>query len=151
MSLLVLWITTLAVCVAGAIIPLINTEIYLLSVSALSPRSFVVPLVVAATLGQMLGKVVMFYAGRGVIRFRSERIQRGIAAMRSRLERRPRTALLILFSSATFGLPPLYAVTVACGAVGMSLFSFFVVGTVGRLIHFAAVAALPQYFKTLLP
>lgn len=151
MSLLLLWLTTLGVCIAGAIVPFINTEIYLLSVSALSPRSFVAPLVIAATLGQMIGKVVMFYAGRGVLRFRSERVRRGISRVRARLEGRPRAAWLILFSSATVGLPPLYAVTVACGAIGMSLFSFFVIGTVGRLIHFSVVALLPQYIKGALP
>jgi membrane protein YqaA with SNARE-associated domain len=150
MTLLTLWLTTFAVCVAGAIIPFLNTEVYLLSVSALSPRAFVWPLVAAATLGQMAGKVAMFYAGRGVLRIRSRRLHLGVGKVRARLENRPRAARLLLFSSATVGIPPLYLMAVACGTVGMGVVSFFLIGSVGRLIHFAVVALLPQYVKALL-
>ena len=150
MTLLWLWLGTFALCVAGAIIPFINTETYLLVVSAASPRAFMAPLVVAATFGQMTGKVAMFYAGRGVLHMRGERLRRGLTAMRARLESRPRAAKLVLFSSATVGIPPLYVMSVACGAIGMGIVPFVVIGTVGRLIHFAVVAFLPQYAKTLL-
>ena len=150
MSLLAAWITTFAVCVAGSIVPLINTEIYLISAVALSPSSYVVPLVVAATLGQMAGKVVMYYAGRGVVRLPSERVRTRMVAMQARLQARPRAGEAVLLASATVGLPPLYVVAIACGAVRMNLVSFIVIGTVGRLIHFAAVAALPELARHLL-
>ena len=150
MSLLALWLTTFGVCIAGSIIPFINTEIYLISVSALSPGAFVGPLVVAATVGQMLGKVLMFYAGRGVGRIRNERVQRSVASLRERLETRPLAAKVVLFSSATVGLPPLYVMSVACGTLGMGILSFVAIGSVGRLIHFAVVALVPQYAKALL-
>ncbi len=75
MTLLSLWITTVAVCVVGSIIPLVNTEVYLITVSALAPAEFVAPLVVAATIGQMLGKVVMYYAGRGVMHVRNTKVR----------------------------------------------------------------------------
>jgi membrane protein YqaA with SNARE-associated domain len=150
MTLLALWLGTFAFCVAGAVIPFLNTEVYLLSVSALSPRAFVGPLVMAATVGQMTGKVAMFYAGRGVLRLRHEQLRKGLAATRARLEARPAAAKLVLFSSATVGLPPLYLVSVACGAVGMGVVPFVAIGTLGRLIHFAAVALLPHYARTLL-
>ena len=63
MSLLAVWLTTLAVAVASAVIPVINIEIYLLGAAALAPASMAVPLVLAATIGQMAGKVVMYHAG----------------------------------------------------------------------------------------
>lgn len=150
MTLLALWAGTFAVCVVGAVIPFINTEVYLLSVAALSPPAFVAPLVIAATFGQMAGKVAMFYAGRGVLRMRGERMRRGLTAMRARLESRPTAAKLILFSSATVGIPPLYLMAVACGAVGMGVAPFVVIGTVGRLIHFSIVALLPHYARSLI-
>lgn len=150
MTLLALWIGTFAVCVVGAIVPFVNTEIYLLSVAALSPRAFVAPLVVAATVGQMTGKVAMFYAGRGVLRLRGERMRRGLTAMRARLESRPTVAKLVLFSSATIGVPPLYVMAVACGAVGMGIAPFVLIGTLGRLIHFSIVALLPEYARSLI-
>ena len=40
--------------------------------------------------------------------------------------------------------------SIACGTIGMSVLSFFVIGSVGRLIHFAVVALIPQYAKLLL-
>ena len=150
MTLLALWLGTFAFCVVGAVVPFLNTEIYLLSVSALSPRAFVAPLVVAATMGQMTGKVAMFYAGRGVLRLRGDRVRRGLTSLRARLESRPTVAKLVLFSSATVGLPPLYLMAVACGAVGMGIAPFVAIGTVGRLIHFAAVALVPRLAKSLI-
>jgi membrane protein YqaA with SNARE-associated domain len=149
MTLVALWFTTLLVCTAGAIIPFINTEIYLLSVSALSPATFVAPLVVAATLGQMIGKVAMFYAGRGVLHLRNERVRNGVQGIRSKLEHRPYVARAVLFVSATVGLPPFYVMAVACGTIGMGVFSFLLIGSVGRLIHFGLVAWLPQYARAL--
>jgi membrane protein YqaA with SNARE-associated domain len=148
MTLLVLWITTFAWCIAGAVIPFLNTEIYLISVAALSPPAFVAPLVVAATLGQMCGKLFMYYGGRGVVRIRNERVQRAVAALQERLEPRPLLSRAVLFSSATVGLPPLYVMSVLCGTIRMGVVSFFVIGSVGRLLHFAAVAALPQLART---
>ncbi len=149
MTLLTLWLTTFAVCVVGAVIPLVNTEIYLLSVSALSSADMVPPLVLAATAGQMTGKVAMFYAGKGLLRMGGERMRTKAEAVRARLEARPRIAKLTLFSSATIGLPPLYPVAIVCGTIGMGVVSFVVIGFVGRLIHFALVASLPQYAKLL--
>jgi membrane protein YqaA with SNARE-associated domain len=150
MTLLTLWATTFAVCVVGAIIPVVNTEIYLIAVSAMAPPEYVMPLVIAATVGQMVGKVAMYYAGMGVLRIRSGKIRDRVHALRERMESRPWLAKGVLFSSATVGLPPLYAVTLACGALGMGIFSFLVIGSVGRLIHFTVVALLPQYAKLLI-
>lgn len=148
MTLIAVLATTFAVCVAGAIIPVINTEIYLLSAAALSPPSYFAPLVIAATMGQMVGKVAMFYGGRGVVRIKHDRVRNGVEKLRGMLEHRPWTARAVLFSSATVGLPPLYVMSVACGTIGMGVVTFFTIGTAGRLIHFAAVALLPQYAKS---
>lgn len=139
--------TTFAVCVVGSIIPLVNTEVYLISVSALSPSSFVGPLVVAATAGQMTGKIGMYFAGRGILKFRNEKVRDRVQAMRERLGRSPWVAKATLFSSATIGLPPLYIISIACGTIGMGILSFVLICTAGRLIHFAVVAMLPQYAK----
>jgi membrane protein YqaA with SNARE-associated domain len=146
-TLLTLWLTTFVVCLIGSVIPLVNTEIYLLSVSALSPMEFMGPLVIAAAFGQMVGKVGMFYAGRGLLRIRSEKVRSRVIAVRDRMEARPKLAKVTLFASATIGLPPLYVVSIACGTIGMGVLSFFTIGSVGRLIHFAVVAYLPQFAK----
>jgi membrane protein YqaA with SNARE-associated domain len=150
MTLVTLWFTTFAVCVVGALIPLVNTELYLISVSALSPAEFVAPLVIAATAGQMAGKVGMYFAGRGILRLRNEKVRSRVFALRPRLDERPWLAKATLFSSATLGLPPLYIMAVASGTIGMGLVSFILIGSLGRLIHFAVIALLPQYARLLI-
>ena len=73
-----------------------------------------------------------------------------VAALRDSLGNRPWMAKGTLLSSAILGLPPLYIMSIVCGAIGMGLGSFVVIGSAGRLIHFAVVALLPQYAKYLI-
>jgi membrane protein YqaA with SNARE-associated domain len=110
----------------------------------------VFPLAVAATIGQMSGKIVVFYAGRGAVSIASEKVKARVSAIREKLEKRPWAAKATLLSSAIFGLPPLYIMSIACGTIGMGLVSFLVIGFAGRLIHFTVVALLPQYARLLI-
>jgi len=151
MSPLAVWLTTFGVCVVSAMIPVVNAEIYLLSASALAPRSLVVPLILAATLGQMVGKVVMYYAARGAVKLPWRWMERGIGAVEARFRNREGLGGLVLFSSATAGFPPFYAVTVAWGLLRMRLAHFLVVGFIGRLLRFTVVVLLPQLAKNSLP
>ena len=80
----------------------------------------------------------------------NERVKQGVAKARERMEGRPRTAGLVLFSSSVIGVPPLYVVSIACGTIGMRLIPFFLIGTVGRLIHFAAVAMIPEVARKII-
>jgi membrane protein YqaA with SNARE-associated domain len=69
--------------------------------------------------------------------------RRGAAAVarwRDRFERHPRAVLATVLVSAVVGLPPFYVVSVAAGAMGLQFRRFVFVGTLGRLLHFAAVA-----------
>ena len=148
-TLVAVWLTTFAVCVLGSLIPFVNTEIYLLSAVALSPRSYVLPLVIAATVGQTVGKIAMYYVGRGVLKLPAGRVQRGLEAATARLEARPMWGKLFFFFSSLVGFPPLYVMTLAAGAVRMN-FAFFVVAClVGRFIHFAVVAMVPDLWNRL--
>lgn len=150
MSLLAVWLTTLGVAVASAIIPVINIELYLLGAAALAPPSMAVPLVLAATIGQMAGKVVMYFAGTGAVKLPGKRIQAALEGMNTTLRDRPRSGGALVFASAAAGFPPFFIVTVAAGAARMNLVSFVILGFLGRLIRFAVIVALPQLAKDLL-
>ena len=141
---LLLCLTSFAVCGAGALIPFLNTEVYLIGASALMPRPLWVPLVLSGTVGAMAGKVVLYYAGKGVVKLPGGRMQRALASTQARMETRPAAGMALYALSALVGLPPFYLTTVAAGAVGMNLVFFVVVGFIGRLLRFAAVVALPQ-------
>jgi membrane protein YqaA with SNARE-associated domain len=144
MSLLLLCLATFAVSIVSALIPVVNIEIYLLGAAALAPRAMAVPLALSATVGAMIGKVVLYYTARGAVRLPGERLRRGLAAAQAQLEARPRMGKLVYFASATVGLPPYYVMSLAAGACGMNLPFFLVAGFIGRLVRFTAIVLLPQ-------
>ncbi|HEX6041391.1 YqaA family protein [Longimicrobium sp.] len=151
MSLLAVWLTTFGVAVLSAVIPLINIEIYLLGASALAPREMVIPLVIAGTLGQVIGKIALYYAGSGALKIPGKRLQAALQKMNTQMQERPRMGGALVFVSATLGLPPYYVVTLAAGAAKMNLPMFLGVSLIGRLIRFAIVVAVPQLAREVVP
>ena len=82
-----LCLTSFAICGLGALLPFVNTEVYLIGAAALVPRALWPPLVVAGTVGAMAGKVLLYYAGRGMVKLPWRRAQRGLASMQERMAR----------------------------------------------------------------
>lgn len=143
MDYFLLCLTSFAVCGVGALVPFVNTEVYLIGAAALTPPELWAPLVVAGTVGAMAGKVLLYYAGRGVVKLPGGRVKRGLEKAQTQMETRPRMGKALYAASALVGVPPFYVTTIAAGAVRMNFTFFLVVGTIGRLIRFAAVVALP--------
>jgi membrane protein YqaA with SNARE-associated domain len=145
------FLATFGVCLVSAIVPVVNAELYLLAASALAPRGFAVSLVLAASLGQMAGKVAMYYAGRGALRIRWQRLQRMVAAVEERYRRGPADKQsvggLVIFASSAVGIPPLYVVSIAAGMFRVPLPLFFFVGLAGRIVRFGLIVLVPQLFK----
>lgn len=50
---------TFVYCIASAVIPVFHAEAYLITMSALLPPVFGLPLILAGTTGQMIGKATM--------------------------------------------------------------------------------------------
>lgn len=150
MSLLAVWLTTLGVAVASAVVPVLNIELYLLGAAALAPAEMAVPLVLAATIGQMVGKVVMYFAATGAVKLPGKRLQRALEGMNATLRDRPRSGGALVFASAAAGVPPFFIVTVAAGAARMNLPAFVVFGCLGRVVRFSVIVALPHVAKDLL-
>lgn len=147
MSLLTVWLTTFGVALLSALVPVVNIEIYLLGASALAPSAFVVPLVIAATAGQMLGKTAMYYMGMGALKLPGTRWKVAMEKVNSHMEQHPRMGGALVFASASVGLPPFYIMSVAAGAARMNLAWFIVLGSLGRLIRFGVIVAVPQLVK----
>ena len=131
---------TYLVCLVGGFVPIINAEVYLASVGAMSERAMVFPLIVTGTLGQMTAKTAIFLAGRGLLRLPvardSERMR--VVLAKARAWRGP--IELFVFMSAVLGIPPFYIVSLLGGALDLSVARFIVVGFTGRLIRFLAIA-----------
>ncbi|MDR2378876.1 MAG: hypothetical protein LBD70_05585 [Bifidobacteriaceae bacterium] len=156
---------SLGVGFASAFVPWINAELLTLAAVAAATTSLAgaVGAVVAVTVGQTTGKVVVYEAARAGRRWTERRADepskrpaepgerrrrwrafkawvkrwsdRGLALMNTRGRR-----LGVVAVSATVGFPPLLITTVAAGAVKMHRLDFVAVTLVGRLLRFAAVA-----------
>jgi membrane protein YqaA with SNARE-associated domain len=142
------WPSALAyfgLAIVSAVFPWVNAELLMISaVPVAGSRSALAALVVAVAAGQMTGKTLMYWASRRSAHPHSPFVQRGIDRWRVRLQRRPQSAIAIIFLSALLGIPPFFIVSVAAGALGVEFPRFLVAGAVGRLVHFTVVAFVPD-------
>ena len=135
-----IYAVTYLTCLVGGFVPIVNAEVYMASIGAMSERAAVFPLVVVGTLGQMTAKTMLFLAGRGLLKLPvardSERMRVVLAKARS--WRGP--IELFVFVSAVSGIPPFYIVSLLGGALELSVARFVIVGFTGRLIRFLVIA-----------
>ncbi|MDR0591724.1 MAG: hypothetical protein LBG60_00400 [Bifidobacteriaceae bacterium] len=166
-SIAILVAASLGVGFTSAFIPWINAELLTLAAVATTTSGGGLGAVVAVTVGQTAGKVLIYEAvraGRNLSARRRTKADRPRPAGRAAGRRRhPRwqafkawvkrwsdrgLALMdtrarrvgVLAASAVIGFPPLLLTTVAAGAAKMHRFDFVTVTLVGRLIRFAVVA-----------
>lgn len=149
-SLVLASLGTLGVAFASALVPVVNIEAFLLALLAARGPGAAWWFALVATLGQMVGKVLIYYAGRGLLRlpaFSQRKTRPGrrwdLARVQQRLQERPRTAGWFVLLSAGVGIPPFAVVSLLAGIVEMRLVTFLVAGSVGRFLRFLAVALLP--------
>lgn len=142
---------TFAVCVLSAIVPFVNAELYLIAASAYAAPGLAWMLVIAAALGQMAGKSLMYYAGVGALSLPGERLRRMVAQVRERYEGAGAAGTTlgtgVILLSASLGLPPFYVVSIACGLLRIPFIQFFALGLVGRLARFGVIVLAPQLVK----
>jgi membrane protein YqaA with SNARE-associated domain len=143
-------LATLGMGVASALVPVLNIEAYLLALAAARGGSGAAWwFALVATVGQMGGKVLFYYAGRGALglpalsRRKASSRRFNLAALRERLVDRPYLSAGVVFASATVGVPPFAVVSLLAGMIGMPLRWFLVVGSIGRFLRFMTVLLVP--------
>jgi membrane protein YqaA with SNARE-associated domain len=142
------YLATLVVCFISGFVPLVNAEIYLVSMAALTPTSALVPLALLAMAGQMGAKVMLYYAGQGVIQLKVlDRARPRMESLRGKLEGAPRRVDLFMLGSASLGLPPFYVVSILAGAARVHLGRFIAVGSLGRFLRFSFTLGIPYLLK----
>jgi len=146
MSPFMICITTFGGCLLGSLVPLVNTELLVVSMAALAPAWLLAPVVGLAATGQIAGKIVLYLTGRGTIGLGKAREHPRVKPLLGRLQSHRRAGGMILFASASAGLPPLYAMSVACGMVDFGLRRFVGIGLVGRLLRFGLLVQVPHLF-----
>ena len=128
----------------SAVVPWVNAEVILLGFAAtVGSTSELAVVVVVVTAGQMIGKCLLYEASR-----RAAALPRHADEAASRWQRRlssVRSApLTLVFVSSVVGVPPFYLVTLVAGALRIGVGRFVAAGTLGRLVRFGCLVAVPH-------
>ena len=108
----------LAMGVGSALLPLINAEAYALVTAAGATSLTVAAVVVALSVGQTMGKVVLFETARRGSGRLAPRANRWTERVGGWL-RSDRTGPPVVLAAAVVGIPPLAIVSVVAGAAGL--------------------------------
>lgn len=146
--------TTFGVSMAGALVPLISVELFVVGLALSGPdlQWWVLALVVAV--GQAAGKLLYYYAAQGIRclpRFLHRKGESSSPGRASRwLERfgrscaqRPFWAGAALLISAAVSLPPFAASSVVAGWARISVPLFLGAALLGRYVRYAALLLAP--------
>lgn len=143
------WLTTLVVSILSGVIPIINTEVYLVAVATLTPtRAW--PVILITTLGHLVAKVILYQTGRHGVRPHAGRFRHQIERAGTAMRRHPAGVDAVVAVSALTGFPPFYGVSVMAGVMQIPLARFLLVATPARLLRFMVVFYAPRLLKGLL-
>lgn len=126
--------------VVSGIVPLVNAELLVIGAAAVLPAVGIPLVAVVSTAGQMVTKAVLFVLARWAPEKLPARARRMLDRSAEAVAAREGATSSLLFTSAATGLPPFYGVSLAAGALGVSMPRFLLAGGVGRLIRFGVLA-----------
>lgn len=141
---------TLVVCFVSGLVPVVNAELFLIGLTSVAVTSTaqLPALVVCAAVGQMTAKVILYYAGMGMLELPRGRYKAKLDDARARIDGWRRRKYLIFAISATVGLPPFYVVSLVAGALNIGFSSFCAIGLAGRTLRFAVIVAAGMAIDT---
>jgi membrane protein YqaA with SNARE-associated domain len=141
---------TFIVCLLSGLIPIVNAEIYLLSVGTLVPPDRVLGLLLPAVAGQAIAKSVLYFAGSGAIRLPKRAALDKLAPVQERLAKSRFGAGGIVLLAGAVGLPPLYLTSIAAGALRVRYVVFLVAALAGRTVRFGVLLLSPGFLRGVL-
>ncbi len=134
--------TTIGAGALSGLVPILNSEIYLVGVVLGTGRGSAMALALAASLalGQVSSKVILYYAARGGARSGRGRFAEKLALARQRAVRWQSKPYSVAFLAATVGVPPFYVMALVAGVLELRIRRFFAICLVGRVIRFGTIA-----------
>lgn len=162
------------VAFGSAVFPLLSIELFVIGLVTQQPNIPWLMLGAVVAVGQVTGKLIYYYAGRGSLRLpaflhrwrerhcaerplsdrrlrwqlRTKRLRMLVDALRERCHRHPRWMVGAYSVSSVVGLPPFMATTVLAGLARMRLSAFLSAGILGRFVRFSTLAAAPALFAS---
>lgn len=134
---------TVLYCFVGAIIPVFNTEAYLVAVAVFLGVELRLPLILFAAFGQMLGKGLIFYSGRGILHLPLRKYDDKLEKIRIRFEKWKNKPDIFLFISASSSIPPFYFVSIFYGMLKYNYFRYMLFGILGFALRFGLLSFVP--------
>ena len=139
-----LYVACFGLSIVSALVPWVNGEALLLSCAVLAPTPFALAgLVGLASLGQMVGKCVLYWGG-GSLKFHKGRAAQLTESWKRRLNGSPSQVMAVVFVSSTLGIPPFYLITLLAGALKIHFARFIGIGLCGRVVRFGLLVLIPQ-------
>lgn len=132
---------TLAIGVASCFVPIVSIEVFLVGLTLARGPADAALLVALATLGQVIGKLPVYYVTRGVTKLEG-RHRRWLDRLRGWLARTRCSPEVVLAASALLGLPPFALASTAAGALAITPRRFCAIIAVCRALRFAALIAI---------
>ena len=124
--------------IGSALFPWMNSEIIMLSLAVWIPSlPGLVLLVLLGTAGQMTGNGILYWAGRGVLRFSF--MERKLESWRQKLSHRQLGGMALLFLSSATGVPPFYPLSLLSGSLRIPFARFLLVGMCGRFLRYGTL------------
>lgn len=136
-----IYAATFAVAAASSFVPVLSIEVFLVGLTLARGPADAVALVVLATLGQVAGKLPIYYAARGLTTLPG-RHRRWLERVRGWLARTGRSPDVVLAASALLGVPPFSIASTAAGTLGIEARRFCAIIAPCRALRFAALIAI---------
>lgn len=134
--------STFGVCFVGALVPVSNSELWLVAVTLSLASPGPLPLIVlAAVAAHMLAKSLLYFGARGAFDLPTGRNRVRIERARALVARWHHRPALLLFTSSAVSVPPLYVTTLLAGGLGYRFRSFVTFVLLGRVTRFTAIVA----------
>lgn len=138
--------TTVGLGIASALVPVLNIETYLAVVATRVSSPLDIYLATAAAAGQTIGKLAWYLGAARLTEtgWVARKLAKPSVASRhqlwtERLRERRFLSTVVLFLSASAGLPPLLVMAVVAGTMRFPIVRFAVVCFVGRFLRFCAI------------
>jgi membrane protein YqaA with SNARE-associated domain len=133
------------VCMVSGFFPVVNAELSMVGLVMLAPESnHFLLLVLMGTLGEIAGKCILYWGGRGAFNLSLARYQERMEKWRSRFTASEPGLSFFIFASAVIGIPPFFVIVILAGTFRLPFVRFFAIGLVGRFIRFTLIGLFPK-------
>jgi membrane protein YqaA with SNARE-associated domain len=137
------YLGTFVLCFVSGLVPFVNAEIWLVAVTLAVATPVKLPVIVLlAAAGQVTAKVLLYHAAMGALKMPTGRFKEKVEKARHKVASWKKRPHLVLWTSATVGLPPFYVVSLLAGALEYRLRALLAIGMTGRTLRFGTVVAI---------